>query len=292
MDRPIMSDLHPPDLYALIIRLSAVHPGRLRATQGHLAHAAFLDMLRQVDAELAQSLHDWNGRKPFTLSPLHGFGQPQGGHITVGIGQEGWLRLTILEPAVFQTFIRYVLHGDGRLTVRLDNLSFQVSEILGTIGSHPLAGATSLAALHQQWETADLQPAHRHITLRFDSPTAFSRKNLAHRHMVVLPDPVLVFGQLATYWDDLTGSETAEAVRHCAAESVVVARHQIATRMYAYRQSKHVGFTGRVTFELLDRDNLELIRHLNRLTDLAFYTGVGSKTTMGMGQVYRMTNEP
>lgn len=283
-----MTISHPPDLHALVIRLSAVHPGRLRATQGHLAHAAFLDMLRQVDAELAQSLHDWNGRKPFTLSPLEGFGQPHGGHITISAGQEGRLRLTILNSTIFQTFIRYILHGDGRLTIRLNNLTFYISEILGTPGSHPLAGATSLTTLYQQWATANLQPAHRHISLHFHSPTAFSRKNLAHRHMVVLPDPTLVFGQLATYWDDLTGSDTAEAVRYYTAESVVVARHQIATRVYDYRQSKHVGFTGRVTFELLDKDNLELIRHLNRLADLAFYTGVGSKTTMGMGQVYRM----
>ncbi|MBK8129491.1 MAG: CRISPR system precrRNA processing endoribonuclease RAMP protein Cas6 [bacterium] len=30
-----------------------------------------------------------------------------------------------------------------------------------------------------------------------------------------------------------------------------------------------------------------MIQHLNRLADLAFYTGVGSKTTKGMGQVNR-----
>lgn len=285
-----MSDSYLPNLRALIIRLTAGHTGRLRATQGHLAHAAFLDMLRQVDAELAQSLHDWHGRKPFTLSPLHGFGQPQGGQLQVQAGQEGWLRLTILEPAVFHTFINYVLQGAGRLLIRLDRLPFAVSEILGTAGSHPLAGATSLAALDQQWQGVALQPAHCHIGLRFDSPTAFSRKSLSRRHMVVLPDPILVFGQLATYWDDLTGSDTTEAVRHYAAESVVVARHQIATRMYDYGRSKQVGFTGRVMFELLDGDNYPLVRHLNRLADLAFYTGLGSKTTMGMGQVYRIIN--
>lgn len=57
--------------------------------------------------------------------------------------------------------------------------------------------------------------------------------------------------------------------------------------MYEYRRSKQVGFTGRVTFEILDKEAADPIKHLNRLADLAFYTGVGSKTTMGMGQVSR-----
>jgi CRISPR/Cas system endoribonuclease Cas6 (RAMP superfamily) len=42
-----------------------------------------------------------------------------------------------------------------------------------------------------------------------------------------------------------------------------------------------------VTFEVLDKEATEMIRYLNCLADLAFYTGVGSKTTMGMGQVAR-----
>jgi CRISPR/Cas system endoribonuclease Cas6 (RAMP superfamily) len=34
-----------------------------------------------------------------------------------------------------------------------------------------------------------------------------------------------------------------------------------------------------------------MIRHLNRLADLAFYTGLGSKTAMGMGQVRRFKRD-
>ena len=281
-----------PTLYALIIRLNATHNGRLRATQGHLAHAAFLNILRQVDPTLSQVIHDGHGRKPFTVSPLEGYGHGQQGQLTVNAGQEGWLRVTLLDPILFQTFISYFLQGN-RPTIQLENIAFHVSEILTTPGSHPLAGYDSVQNLYTRWEQSN-EPASQLTTiqLHFRTPTAFSMRGSAHRHMHILPDPPLVFGQLADYWDRLSegafpGRDTRDTVRLFCAESVVVARYNIETHMYEYRRSKQVGFTGRVAFEILDKTTPTMIRHLNRLADLAFYTGLGSKTTMGMGQVSR-----
>ena len=280
-----------PDLYALIIRLVAAKNGRLRATQGHLAHAAFLNILQQVDPAISEALHSIHGRKPFTISPLEGYGRGQKGSLTLKTGQEGWLRVTLLDPTLFQTFISYFLRGEHKPIIRLENLTFHVTEILSTPGSHKLAGYDSLENLGQRWHHADVgDKAHRQITLHFRTPTAFSIRNAPVRHMHILPDPPLVFGQLADYWDKLTGSETRDVVRTFSAERVVVARYDIETHMYQYRRSKQVGFTGHVTFEILDKQAATMIRHLNRLADLAFYTGVGSKTTMGMGQVVRIMN--
>jgi len=105
--------------------------------------------------------------------------------------------------------------------------------------------------------------------------------------MNALPDPPLVFGQLADYWDNLTGSDTRDAIRLFCAENVVIARYSLETHMYQCRRSKQVGFTGKAAFEILEKEAADMIRYLNRLADLAFYTGVGSKTTQGMGQVNR-----
>ncbi|MCP4421959.1 MAG: hypothetical protein GY805_35545, partial [Chloroflexi bacterium] len=94
---------HSPDLYALIIRLITTKNGRIQATQGHLAHAAFLNILRQVDPAVSEAIHELHGRKPFTVSPLEGFGKPRKGQIQLKAGQEGWLRVTLLDPVLFQT---------------------------------------------------------------------------------------------------------------------------------------------------------------------------------------------
>lgn len=280
-----------PDLYALIIRLIASQNGRLRATQGHLAHAAFLSILQQADPAISQAIHDMPGRKPFTISPLEGFGTPHNGHIQINAGQEGWLRVTLLDPLLFQTFISYFLQGTNRPTIRLENHIFHISEILNTPGSHPLAGYNNLQALYEKWDTAAQLSDSSTISLNFRTPTAFSMRGSPYRHMHILPDPPLVFGQLADYWDKLTGSDTRDAVRQFCAENVVVARHEIKSYMYQYRNSKQVGFTGRVTYEVLDKEEKPIIQHLNRLADLAFYTGVGSKTAQGMGQVNRIRKD-
>ncbi|MCA9994892.1 MAG: hypothetical protein KDE56_04040, partial [Anaerolineales bacterium] len=195
---------HSPNLYALMIRLTAIHNGRLHSTQGHLAHAAFLNIVQQVDPVLSEALHDKNGRKPFTLSPLHGFGHGHKGQLNISAGQSGWLRVTLLDPTLFQTFIRYFLEGHTAPTLRLERMQFAISEILSTPGSHPLAGSTSLAELEAKWAAIPNPPTT--IPLTFRTPTAFTMRNSPFRHMHILPDPPLVFGELASYWDGLTGS--------------------------------------------------------------------------------------
>ncbi|MEZ4644817.1 MAG: CRISPR-associated endoribonuclease Cas6 [Chloroflexota bacterium] len=277
-----------PDLYALIIRLIATQNGRLQATQGHLAHAAFLDILRQVDPSISQTIHDMHGRKPFTISPLEGYGHGHNGVLSINIGQEGWLRVTLLNPLLFQTFINYFLEGTNKPTIKLENQVFHVSEILSTPTGHKLAGYDTLNDMYTRWEQPNQQSSQlTTIQLHFRTPTAFSMRSSPHRYMHILPDPVLVFGQLADYWDNLTGSDTRDAIRFFCAENVVVARYNLETHMYQYRRSKQVGFTGKVGFEILEKKTPDITQHLNRLADLAFYTGVGSKTTQGMGQVNR-----
>lgn len=286
---PKLSTSQSPDLYSLVIRLAAASTTTIRATQGHLAHAAFLSILNQADPTIAQALHDYNGRKPFTLSQLEGFGRGREGQHPIKAGQEGWLRVTLLDPILFQTFIQYFLRGRNQAKLYLNPATFYINEILSTPHSHPLAGYSTLEHLYNHWQQINPQHHQHHtIHLNFRSPTAFSLRGLQqrHRHMHILPDPALVFGELAGYWDRLTGYDTQDEVRDFAAPHVVVTRHKIETHMFQYTNSKQVGFTGDVSFQILEPDPV-FIRHLNLLADLVFYTGIGSKTTMGMGQVMR-----
>jgi CRISPR-associated endoribonuclease Cas6 len=274
-----------PNLHALVIRLMAGRSGDLRATQGHLAHAAFLSILNQADPDTARAIHDYPKRKPFTLSPLGGFGRGRDGRLSITAGQEGWLRVTLLDPHLFQTFIRYFLDG-GKPVIQLQRMPFQASEILNNPASHPLAGYDSLAGLADRWQTVNVAQ-DCDISLVFSSPTAFSQRGGRFRQMRVLPDPELLFGELARYWDALTGDNSRDNVIAYTREAVVISRHKLETHMYAFRNSKQVGFTGSVVYTLLDKSDLTQIGRLNQLADLAFYTGVGYKTTMGMGQVMR-----
>ncbi len=276
-----------PDLYALVIKLTAANTATINGTQGHLCHAAFYNIMKTVDPATAAILHDSTSRKPFTISQLQGFGRHQRGKLPIRTGQTGHIRVTLLDPTLFQTFIAYFLDGTKRPTIRLNAAEFVISEILNTPTSHKRAGYTSLDHLRDHWQQTTLTPQHHAIDLRFASPTTYRMYDRPYRAYEVVPNPTYIFGNLARRWDQLTGEETAETTREYAAQNIIVTRHRTHTEMYKLRHAQQVGFMGHVQFELKDRADENSVRHINRLADLAFYTGSGSKTTHGMGQLRR-----
>ena len=111
------------------------------------------------------------------------------------------------------------------------------------------------------------------------------------KKIVVLPDPEVVFGSLVRSWNLLAPQGMGvdrERVMAYVGEQVVVKRIEgLRTQMLRFRRALQVGFVGRVTYGLMGEDR-EARRQLDALSRLAFYSGVGMKTTMGMGQVRRI----
>jgi len=75
-------------LYSSLIRLYALHDGSIPQTQGHHSHAAFLNLVEQVDPDLSAVLRDANARKPFTLGPLRGLPEPRRGEIRLRVARQ------------------------------------------------------------------------------------------------------------------------------------------------------------------------------------------------------------
>lgn len=286
----------PGLLFATVLKLHPLAPGALPVTHGHFAHAAFLDVVRQVDPAAAEALHSSEARKPFTVAPLRGLERrsPQQGEIPVRPEDALWLRFTILDPTLFATFIHRFLRGSARPTIRLGRVEFGVAEVLTTPGSHPWAGYTSAAELlacGQSHEARGASSAGRLFDLELASPTAFSLGGQWGKRMDVLPSPRLVFGGLATVWDAWCGEVFAmgRGVREYVEEGVVVSRiDRLETRMYQFSRHPQVGVVGRLTYRLLEAVEPAEAALLNTLADFAFYAGLGYKTTMGMGQVRRI----
>ena len=58
--------------------------------------------------------------------------------------------------------------------------------------------------------------------------------------------------------------------------------------MINFGNYQETGFTGQCSFILSDVLSMEQVQHINALADFAVYSGVGAKTTMGMGQTRRI----
>jgi CRISPR-associated endoribonuclease Cas6 len=283
-------NINDETLYSIVLKLTPTRETTVRATMGDQAHAAFLRTVRESDPALAEVLHLPNlPSRPFTVSRLQGVPRAHDGEIRLSPERDYWLRFTVLYPPIFERFMARFLRGEGRPVIRLGQALLLIKEILTTPGSHPWAGYTSWAQL-----VAAARPDPE-IALDFTSPTAFGfgQKGWGKK-VVVLPEPDLVFGSLARSWNNLAppSLQVERNALMAYTEEHIVVKHLrgLRTRMLRFRRSPQVGFVGQVTYGLMG-DNEAARCQLNALADFAFYTGVGMKTAMGMGQCRRMTKE-
>jgi len=277
-----------PDLQlnAIVVNLIATHDGRVPLTQGALAHAAFLDLVAVADPDLAARLHDSGARQPFTLSPLRELPgvQPDEAGYRLRAGNRAALRLTLLDPDLFLAFLKRLLAAGPDLRLRIGDVTFAIESAIGAPGSHPWVGYATTGELR------DHAGNESHIRLLFASPTAINlgQKESARQRIVLIPAPRFVFGALRGAWNRLTGDEIPLAFETWVEEYVFVREvRNWQTAVYQLKRGVHPGGLGDVTFEALDHHAGHL-RSLNLLADFAFYGGVGSKTTMGMGQARRL----
>ncbi len=281
--------LEHPDagLYSIVLTLTPTRAATVRATMGHQVHAAFLQTVREADAALAEVLHmpDLPVR-PFTVSPLMDTPRAREGRLYLSPEETYWLRFTVLYPPIFEQFMARFLRGEGRPLIRLGDALLLIREILTTPEGHPWAGYSSWGQL-----AAEAQP-EREIALDFVTPTAFSfGQQDWGKKIVALPAPELVFDSLARAWNMLAPPPVQverDALKTYLEAHVVVKRlENINTQMLAFSRAPQVGFVGRVTYGLMG-DNDIARTQLSMLADFAFYSGVGYKTTMGMGQCRRI----
>jgi len=286
-------------LYSSVIKLTSQHNVTLSHWGGQHAHAAFLDLIHTMDTELAGRLHDANARKPFTVSPILGLPQrqqsgkkqPENGMpgLYLREGWQCWLRVTMLDDMLFRVFLDRFLNGGSLPSIRIGDANFLVSEILTTPGSHPWAGYVNLEELQKRLD----EPAPAKFTFQLHTPTAFGWKD---NLVATMPTPALVFGSLARAWDALRQNSgqafldqgQAKVIESYAAENLLFSTFDLHTERITLHNKTQLGAVGRFEFIRSQKEDAPLARALHLLADLAFYTGLGRKTTQGMGMTSRV----
>lgn len=274
----------PHALRALVLDLVALNGGSLPPVAGELAHAAFYAIVDQVDPALSRHMHDAQGRSAFALSPLQGFPLDRGSsprRLTIQAGQQGWLRICLLDDQLFQAFQEHLLRGPLP-TIRLGEVQLAITQVYGAPGSHPWCGYTTMDSLRRLHETPT------QWTLEFASPTAirWGQADNRTRRVEVFPMPRLAVAGLRTRWDRLTGDQWGLAFEEWVERNVTVsAVWRWQTQNFPFQRQSYRGGVGRLAYRVLDPSHADYVAHFNRLLTLAFYTGIGYKTTHGLGMV-------
>jgi len=265
-------------LHSVMLELQAEHAATLPATMGHLAHALLLKLISQVDPALSALLHEEQGYRPFTVSPLLG-GRVQGKSIRLQAGQRYRLRVTLLDGGQLWQRLSTRVHERDALRLYLGTATFRLDRVLTTptLDSSGWAGFTD-------WQTLAATPARRSITMHFASPTAFS---LGKRRFALIPDPVLVWDSLLRVWNSYSPEVLRiekDALRDFVKQHVMISDSYVHTTMLYFPTHPQKGFVGTCSYLVQQHERKEA-NQLMALAEFARYAGMGSKTTMGMGQV-------
>jgi CRISPR-associated endoribonuclease Cas6 len=264
-------------VYSAIFELYPSHDTTIPAWMGHQTQALFLNLVGRFDPVLAARLHDEPGYRPYTVSPMWG-GKLSGDTITLRRGQPCHLRVTLLDGGALWNALQIYFWEAGPISLRLSNTDFQLTRILVTPTSDPRGWAGST-----DWQTLAALSAQSTITMYFETATAFS---LNERRFCLFPEPRLVWASLLRTWNRYAPESMRiekQIVRGSIEKNIAVTVCALRHAYLHFPAYVQKGFVGHCTYRLsVERS---LTAQLTSLAALSRYSGVGYKTTMGMGQV-------
>lgn len=277
-------------LVSAVIHLASKEQSADAHWTGQLVHGWFLDLVRRQDAALAEELHRGHRHKPFTLSPLRPLDDVSTGrfanqdddlphHHSDGQFQ---IRITSLIHPLSDLLLS--LQSEDMATIRLGDAEFAVEQVTTDCTVSPWAGTGDPAALWDRW-MGGRKPKGR-LRLRFESPTAFETRD----SNILFPVPSLIVESVGRKWNEYAPRKIAEEILSELGQVARVEEYGLRTAVAQFTGANgrvfiEKGFVGECEFSVGRHGSREAGRVLHLLAEFAFYAGVGSRTTMGMGQV-------
>ncbi len=307
----------PSKLYAFLLKLRPLQYGTLMPFNGELVHAAWLNWLRSAAPDVAEWLHEGNKRRLFTCSSLQ-FPLPMQRilaaerdniHLPVDPEKTYTVRITLLLGELFPLFHEALMSFNTRDIssanppfMQFGKRSFLLEEVI--LANDDPSGWTGFTSFTHLVEKAQAQKLGKvqPLTLEFASNTTFSRgsaKNCEYgNYYARLPLPQYVFPYLVRRWQELAPPDLSNIVQserieeYVQNEGIIIAGYDLQPHQVTFTNHVQPGFTGTCTYHLRGPDErlpegspLTVRQQIWLLSQLAFYTGVGYKTAMGMGRV-------
>ncbi len=306
----------PTKLYALLLKLRPIERGTLMPFSGELVHGAWLNWLRDAAPDVASQLHEGNKRRLFTCSSLqfphtkeHTLkAERENIHLPLDPQKTYTVRLTLLHGDLFPLLYTMIM-GNNEMTTHTNPHPFlqigKQSFLLEEVVSHAddPSGWTGFTTCESLVEDARRKRflLSQPLSLEFSSITSFNRIRNSTKpygnHFARLPLPSYVFGGLANRWQEIAPPALRHMVQYkriqeyIETEGLIIDDYQLQTHNVYFPQGSQSGFVGTCRYILRGPDDppttdepLTARQQILLLSWLAFYTGVGYKPTMGMGQ--------
>lgn len=309
-------------LYAFLLKLRPLQEGTLMAFCGGQVHGAFLHWLQSAAPAVSAWLHDGNKRRLFTCSslqwplPRQRMLDAERGNVHMPLDPQKLytLRITLLIGDLFPLFHKalmdFNLQSSGVTKppfMRIGKQLFLLEEVIldhtMTSSNDDAASWTGFIALNTLVERAKTLRMGKTepLTLEFDSLTTFHRSSTKEGEYGtfsgLLPLPHYIFPSLARRWEDVAPPELAHVVQrerieeYVLHDGVIIVDYALKPHHVTFSTHRQPGFVGTCTYHLRGPDEpttpeapLTVRQQLLLLAQLAFYTGISYKTSMGLGR--------
>jgi CRISPR-associated endoribonuclease Cas6 len=230
-------------------------------------HPVLLNRISEADPNMGKILHDSGSMSPFSLSPVMGItGQ------RIRENQTCWVRLSILNNELENAFLESLEKGFWQDPISLENHIFVVEDVRW--GKDP----DNIWTGRESYEEVIIRSIPKDkIGLRIETPMSFKRSDFNYP----LPESSMIFGNLSRRWNLFSPIKFPENPDFT---NVSYAFFDIKTQPYSLRKGATIlGVKGKLTFVFKGSENE--LSYYHSLLRFAFYSGIGVKTTQGMGMV-------
>ena len=257
----------PETLYSLVVELAAADRGNIPFTLSRALHGLVMNWLNLGNPQIADSIHA-SQESPLSLSGLLGNRRSRG----TQAGDNFYFRVGLLDGSLMEPLL-VGIEKWGTQPLILGQFAFALRSIYTLPGTHRLAGSADYRLLANTPQTlADIE-------LNFLSPTSFKQS----RGIQPFPLPELVFGSLLRRWNAFAPEE----LNFPAVEwEGLVSAYELKTYALKMEAELEIGAQGWVRYRF---SNPEQAKLATVLAHFAFFSGVGRKTSMGMGQTQLAT---
>lgn len=274
--------------HAIVFHCFTQTPVDTAFLRGEKFQAAFLDLVSQIHPELATDLHRGDSLRGYSIGVVW----PRLHEDRSRGVQELKLRVACLDDRIYPAIAQWALAANNVARLRLGRAEFEVARVLVTPESgEPWAGYASVEEL-----IAGASDRETTVRLEFASPTSFRQGGRDEP----LPLPRHVFGGLARRWNQSFGDRLKFPIESDVrssedflkyVEDHIVLEHPFEFCSAVIRREGDfylTGFVGRANYRIISRPDAAFVHDINLLANLAFFSGLGAKTSRGCGMVRRL----
>lgn len=261
---------------SVLIKLRAQGEIKVPGNGGEALYRLIQGIISKNNKILSNEIQDSKKEKPLTVSPfLKGIRSSQGYSILFP-NKAAPFRITYLQEEILEPIIKEFLSAREK-SFKFSDGDILVERVDWQQGKE--AAYTSFEEIYSR--TQD----ERQIILEFCSPTSLQNEDGQN----LFPLPEQVFASLQKKWNAFSEIEIPAEVQE-EFEKIKVIQFRLKTELVNLSKLRIMGFRGKVAYEIPEKMSREHRRAINALADFTFYSGVGRKTYLGLGQARRVIN--